>query len=88
MITEELLNDLFRDLASQYNLILDVKSKMRFNIYIIDDVPHELKADIYVRVETLGRILNRKRFDIDHPIIFKQNDKTLIKGGIWSIRIF
>lgn len=88
MITEQLLNDKFKDLVEKYDIKLDIKSKMRFNIYSIDDLPAEIKVDINTRMNSICERLGRKRFDIDHPLMIRKGEEVIIKGGIWSIRIF
>lgn len=88
MINEQLLNETLSDLVDKYELTLDIKSKMRFNIYSIDDLPAEIKVDINNRVRSICEGIGRKRFDIEHPLIIRKGDKDIIKGGIWSIRIF
>lgn len=88
MITLDLLNETFQDLVDKYELTLDIKSKMRFNIYSIDDLPAEIKVDINTRMKSICEMIGRKRFDIDHPIMIRKGDKDIIKGGIWSIRIY
>jgi len=88
MIPEQLLKETFSDLVEKYDLRLDIKSKMKFNIYSLDDLPHDVKADISLKVKTITESIGRKRFDIDHPLIENRNDKLTIRSGIWSIRIF
>ena len=88
MITLDLLNEAFQDLVEKYDIKLDIKSKMRFNIYSIDDLPAEIKVDINTRMKSICEMIGRKRFDIDHPIMIRKGDKDIIKGGIWSIRIY
>jgi hypothetical protein len=88
MIPQELLEDTFSEIVEIYQAKLDLKSKMRFNIYILDDVPQELKADIKARCQTLANCIGRSRFELDHPVIYKKNDTLKIKSGIWSVRIF
>lgn len=88
MITLDLLNETFQDLVEKYDIKLDIKSKMRFNIYSIDDLPAEIKLDINIRMKSICEGLGRKRFDIDHPLMIRRGDKYIIKGGIWSIRIY
>lgn len=88
MITLDLLNETFQDLVEKYDIKLDIKSKMRFNIYSIDDLPAEIKVDINMGMKSICEMIGRKRFDIDHPIMIRKGDKDIIKGGIWSIRIY
>lgn len=88
MITLDLLNQTFQDLVDKYQLTLDIKSKMRFNIYSIDDLPAEIKVDINTRMNSICEGLSRKRFDIDHPLMIRRGEVDIIKGGIWSIRIY
>lgn len=87
MIPEDLLNDIFSEVVELWKAKLDIKSKRRFNIYILDDVPHDLKADIKLRIEALAKCIGRSKYELDHPLIFKKGELTLIKSGIWSIRI-
>lgn len=87
MIPEDLLNDIFSEVVNSYGAKLDIKSKRRFNIYILDDVPHDLKQDIKLRIEALVKCIGRSKYELDHPLIFKKGELTLIKSGIWSIRI-
>ena len=88
MITLDLLNEIFQDLVEKYDIKLDIKSKMRFNIYSIDDLPAEIKVDVNMKMKSICERLGRKSFDIDHPLMIRRGDKDIIKGGIWSIRIF
>jgi hypothetical protein len=88
MIPQDLLNDTFSEIVEIYQARLDIKSKMRFNIYILDDVPQELKADIILRIDTLAKCIGRSKYELDHPLMMKKNDQVIIKGGIWSVRIF
>lgn len=88
MITPDLLNEIFQDLVDKYELTLDIKSKMRFNIYSIDDLPAEIKVDINTRMNSICERLGRKRFEIDHPLMIRKGEEVIIKGGIWSIRIY
>ena len=88
MITLELLQDTFKDLIEKYELTIDVKSKMKFNIYSLEDLPSEIKVDINLRMKSICEALGRKRFEIDHPLMIRKGDNVIIKSGIWSIRIF
>lgn len=88
MITPELLNENLSDLVDEYELTIDIKSKMRFNIYSLDDLPSEIKVDINMRMKSICEVLGRKRFEIDHPLMIRKGDNVIIKSGIWSIRIF
>ena len=88
MIPQDLVRDTFSDLVTKYDLRLDFKSKMRFNIYSIEDLPFEIKEDIKNRLQNITECIGRKRYDLDHPIIFVLHDKKLIRGGIWSVRIY
>jgi hypothetical protein len=88
MIPQDLVRDTFSDLITKYDLRLDFKSKMKFNIYSIEDLPLEIKEDIKNRLQTITECIGRTRYDLDHPIIFVLHDKKLIRGGIWSVRIY
>lgn len=89
MIPEELVRQTFVDLADKYGLIIDHTSKMKFNIYSIEDLPFSLKEEINSRVKTITQCIGRKRWEVDNPVVYKNGDNTIcIRGGIWSIRIY
>lgn len=88
MIPEQLVRETFEDLVEKYDFKIDFISKMKFNLWTLDDVPFELKQDIMNRVQVISNCIGRKRFQVDNPRVYKKDDVIKIVGGIWSIRIF
>lgn len=88
MIPELLVKETFQDLVDKYDIKIDMISKMKFNLWTLNDLPHSIKEDIKLRLQTITNCIGRKRFELDHPRIVEKSDGLKIIGGIWYVRIF
>ena len=84
----DLISDTFKDLVEKWDFKIHFRSKMTFSFHVLEDLPFELKADIYNRVKFISESFGRKSFTVENPTVKTVAGKTIITSGIWHIRIY
>lgn len=84
----EFIVETFSDLCQKYDMKVHLKTKRTFSLYVMEDLPFDLKEVIHQKVKSIAKEMGRSRYVIDNPYIRKVGDKVLYTSGIWDIRIY
>jgi hypothetical protein len=84
----EFILDTFADLCSKYDMKVHLKTKRTFSLYVMDDIPFELKEVMHQKVKSIAKEMGRSKYVIDNPYIRTIGGKALYTAGVWHIRIF
>jgi hypothetical protein len=84
----ELIQDGFKDLVSKYDIKVNIKSKRTFSLFVLEDVPLEVKHEVHSIVQSICDNIGRKVFTVDNPFIITNDKGHFVTSGIWDIRIY
>ncbi len=84
----EFILETFSDLCNQYDIKVNLKTKRTFQLFIMENLPFEVKEIIMEKIELITNKMGRTKFSSDNPYIVKIGDENVITSGIWNIRIY
>jgi hypothetical protein len=84
----EFILETFSDLCNQYDIKVNLKTKRTFQLFVMEDLPFEVKDIIKEKIGVIANKMGRNKFYSDNPYIVKIGDKNVITSGIWNIRIY
>jgi hypothetical protein len=84
----ELIQEGFKELTSKYDIKVNIKSKRTFSLFVLEDVPLEVKNEVHSIVQSICDNTGRKVFTVDNPFIRTNDNGSYVTAGIWDIRIY